>query len=130
MRRILMMVAASLVLSVPAMAQTGPVGSGLAWDQAAPTLAAAQGYIYRASFDGGGFAPVPATCAGTASPFACTIALPLQAGAHTARVSAAQVVEGQESEQAISPVFAFTLTPGQTAAPGNLRLVPPPVGGQ
>ena len=130
MRRVLLMLAASLLLSVPVQAQTGPVGSGLAWDQEAPNLAEAQGYIYRASFDGGVFAGVTATCTGAASPFACRIALPLQAGAHTARVSAARVENGQESEQAVSPVFNFTLVPGTVTAPGNLRLVPPPVGGQ
>lgn len=126
MRRVLMTMALLLV-SVPALAQTGPVGSGLAWDQAASDLAEAQSYHYRASFDDGAFATTTATCSGSSSPFSCAIALPLQVGSHTARVSAARVVNGQESEQAISPVFSFTLTPQATTPPGNLRLVPPDV---
>jgi hypothetical protein len=111
-----------------ASAQTsgGPT-SRLGWDQAAPSLAAAQGFVYEAFFDGTQtVTTLTATCTGTASPFSCVAPFPaLSTGAHSTQIRAVDTVSvvGQRLVSPLSTTFNFTLValPG---APTNVRIVP------
>lgn len=111
-----------LLLASSAQAQTATPTSRLAWDQTATTLAEASGLAYEATFDG---APIAAlsdvTCAGAASPFVCSVALPsLAAGAHAVAVQARNAVGASP----LSAAFNFTFIASPPAAPSNLRIVP------
>ena len=83
-----------VVCAVPCGAQT-PVAVGrpasLVWDQAAPDLDTANGYVYTVLADG---APVPiasTACTGSVSPFVCVTPFPLTTlGLHTVHVLAGE----------------------------------------
>lgn len=106
-----------------------PVATGtmrLGWDQAAATLADAQGYRYLAYANGATTGiVVTATCTGTASPFACSTPLPAPVtviGDHSV-VLAAQLSLGPNlwSDDARSLPFAFRVV-AVPSAPDQLRL--------
>lgn len=100
-----------------------PPGSRFAWDQTAPTLAAAQGYTYKLYTDGlSGAVPLQSVvCAAGATPgvFACDGLVPAQTAGvpHTAQITA-QGSTGAESGPSNTYAYVFTMT---TAAPVNLR---------
>jgi predicted naringenin-chalcone synthase len=114
-----------LLVGSEAYAQAVP-GDRLAWDQAAPSLAAAQGYRYKLAVDTATIGTtVTATCTGTASPFMCVAALPaLTTGAHSVRVQTFLVTStgADGGASPLSAVFNFTLS-ALPAAPVNLRIV-------
>lgn len=119
-----MIVGAVLASGIVAEAQT-PVFR-LAWDQVASTAAEATSYVYEASLDGAPLAVLSGvTCAGTASPFVCSVALPpLASTAHTIAIRAVQMVGGQRLESPLSPLFGFSFA--LPSAPQNLRILPTP----
>ena len=87
----------------------------LAWDQTAPTLAAAQAQTYYATIDGSTIAVLTATCTGTAAPFVCAAPLPaLLPGNHTLTATAVAGVV----ESAPSATFPFSVP----SSPAALRL--------
>ncbi len=94
--------------------------SKLAWDQAAPDLATAQAYTYKAYPDGTatGAALSPVTCSGASSPFVCTVPFPAFApGPHTMTVSAGN--EAGDSLPSAALSFSMVVIP---AVPVNLRI--------
>lgn len=113
------------LLPALAVAQTAVVGSEqIQFDQAAPDLATAQGYVYRLVIDGQRQAtPVAVTCQGTASPFACTVPFPpLTPGDHTLALTAAVVVNGVEAESLPSQPISVRMVVAPNP-PANLRIV-------
>lgn len=126
MRYLLTGLAIVLMASGVASAQTATPTSRLAWDQVAPSQAAAQGYVYEGAFDGGAPQSLTATCTGTASPFACVASFPaLTPGPHSVRLRAVDTttVPGTRLESSLSAAFAFTLV-ALPDAPSNLRITP------
>lgn len=133
MRRLIVtfaLVLAGLVLgATPAAAQgAGKPGDRLAWDQAAATLAEAQGLTYSGYFDGATTAAVlPSTCSGAASPFVCTAPIPpLTTGDHTVQLTASLVLslpDNRAIESAKSAVFTFRLF-AAPSTPAQIRIVP------
>lgn len=119
--RLLLMTLVALSLAAVASAQTtGTPSSKLLWDQAATDQATAQGYTYKFYADGAttGTALTGVTCAGTASPFICSVAFPaFTPGAHTVVVTASNVAG--ESSKSVSLSFTFVVIP---ATPANLRI--------
>jgi|SRR5579862_5825940 len=97
----------------------------IAWDQAAPDLATAQAFVYKASVDAAAAVTVPATCSGAASPFACQTPLPVQTvGPHTLSISAnVAQSDGTLVTSGPSTAFAFTITADAPPVPINLRLI-------
>lgn len=97
--------------------------SKLGWDQAAPDLPTANGYTYRHYDDvsATGVPLTPATCTGTASPFACQAPFPAftPGATHTVAVTAANVAG--ESLKSTPLSFTFIVIP---SVPANLRLIP------
>lgn len=76
-------VLACLVALAPAVVGQTPVWR-LQWDQPAPTLAEAQGYLYSVRVDTQAPTSLTATCAGTAPAKLCSAPLPpLTSGPHT-----------------------------------------------
>ena len=119
-RRTIATLALVLGLVAGLTAQTAIPTSNLAWDQPAPTLAAAQNYTYKYYPDTEPSATTFATvaCAGTTSPFVCVTTFPAFApGAHTIQITATNIA----GESARSAMFAFTfvVVPG---APANIRI--------
>lgn len=110
-----------VLLCVPGVvhAQTGTPASQLVWDQAAPTLAAAQAYVYRAYADGATTAStLPATCTGASSPFVCRAPFPpFTPGSHTLALTAGN--EAGESPRSAVLTFTFVLIP---SVPANVRI--------
>lgn len=116
-----------LVLWLPASshAQTANQASRLGWTEDAPSLGAALGLVYEASFNGGPFTPLLTfTCTGAASPFQCSAPLPsLTQGGQTVVLRAVAFDGPTRFESPLSAVFAFTYTPFVLpAAPSNLRI--------
>ena len=96
--------------------------NGLGWDQAAPDLATAKSYVYRAYPDAAtvGMILGNVTCSGVASPFSCRADFPaFTPGSHTVTITAANVA----GESAKSVPFSFTFIV-QPSVPTNLRIVP------
>lgn len=124
---ILLLLLTALVLPVSsASAQTANPSSRLAWDQVAPTLADANGYLYEATFDGGAVVPLAGvTCTGAASPFVCAVGFPLTfpSGAHMVQVRTVAFAGSTRLESPLSAVFNFIFL-GLPQAPTNLRIVP------
>lgn len=118
----LLCVLALLFVSVPVSAQTATSDSKLAWDQAAPSLAVAQGYTYRLKADAAAPSVVSGvTCAGTVSPFVCSIPFPaFPPGSQHALVLTA--ADGTVESLPSAP-FSFTFVVVPTA-PANLRAIP------
>ena len=111
-----------LLISGPVFAQAPATPSnGLAWDQAAPDLATAQGYVYRYYPDGAATGTIlTAVCSGAASPFSCRANFPaFTPGSHTLQTTAANAA----GESVKSSPFAFVFVV-QPAAQTNLRIVP------
>lgn len=107
------------VISVHAQPATG--SSKLAWDQAAPDLATAEGYGYRYYSDGQPMAVILAgvTCVGTASPFTCSAPFPAYPpGPHTIQLTASNAAG--ESLKSAPLAFVFVVVP---AVPTNLRIL-------
>lgn len=101
-------------------AQTAIPGSRLTWDQAAPTLAEAQGYTYTYYPEAAPPAVIltAVTCSGTASPFTCVVAFPaFTPGAHTLQLTASNIAG--ESTRSAAFAFTFVVVPG---APANIRI--------
>jgi hypothetical protein len=103
-------------------AQATPA-SKLGWDQAAADLATANAYSYKHYDDLSvtGVALAPATCTGTASPFACQAPFPAftPGATHTIAITASNVAG--ESLKSTPLSFQFIVIP---AAPTNLRIIP------
>jgi hypothetical protein len=117
-----------LGLALPAAAQTPATAtSKLGWDQAAPTLATANGYQYALYVDAGARTVLTGTaCTGTASPFVCTGALPpMTPATHTLELTTADIVSipGTTIESVKSSPFAIRLVVAPAAGTG-LRVVP------
>jgi hypothetical protein len=103
-------------------------GDKLGFDQAAASLADAQGYVYRMYLDGAATGAVlVATCGGTTSPFTCTAPLPaLTTGTHTSQLTASVVLpapDGRTIESAKSTALTFRLF-AAPAIPAGQRIVP------
>lgn len=113
-----------ILFATPALAQT-PVTplSTMAWDQAAPTLTAAQSYIYGLYIGTAPRADLPTvTCTGTASPYRCTAPVPaMTPGPHTLQLTASQLVAGVRGESAKTPPLAIVMVIAP-AAPSNFTL--------
>jgi len=96
------------------------VNQKFAWDQAALTLADAQGYTYKYYADGSttgiNFAGI--ACTGSASPFVCSVSIPaFTPGNHTITITASNIAG--ESPKSIPFAFAFVVTP---AVPTGIRI--------
>lgn len=96
----------------------------MVWDQAASTLAEAQGYSYFVIVDGARSATPLAnvTCSGTASPFVCRTSVPpMTPGDHTISLVATAVVNGVtlESQPSTPLPIRLIIAPG---APQNVRI--------
>src|SRR5215510_7867242 len=90
-----------LLFNILIQAQAIPT-SKLAFDQAAPDLASAQGYTYRYYPDGAttGTVLTGVTCTGTISPFQCEVAFPsFTPGNHTLKLTAANIA-GETAQSA------------------------------
>lgn len=104
-------------------AQATPT-SRLGWDQAAPSLAEAQGFTYKVYVDAGatGTLLTAVTCAGVTSPFQCSGAFPaLSAGVHSLQITAGNVNNGVPQESLKSNTLSLVFR--ALAAPTNLRLI-------
>lgn len=121
MRKLFLVLAACISLSIPALAQTtGVPGQKFAWDQAAPDLATAQAYTYKHYDDGAatGVAFASVVCTGAVSPFACEVLIPaFTPGAHSVLLSASNVAG--ESPKSSPFAFTFVVTPG---TPANIHI--------
>lgn len=110
-----------LAVAAPAVAQVPVTGANkIGWDQAAPTLADAQGYTYKYFADAAtaGIALAAVTCTGTTSPYQCEVPFPaFTPGNHTLTLTAGNLAG--ESAKSAPLSFAFVVTPG---APVNLRI--------
>lgn len=129
MTRILIPMVVSVLLGVgtPVAAQTIPQafpGDGLAWDQDAATLAAAQGFQYEIVLNGVA-ARRSVTCSGTASPFVCRYDLPatMASGNTISVITAIQVFPDRELRSGASPEFQFHFN-GGPGTPRNQRILP------
>jgi hypothetical protein len=112
---ILLLIASTVYAQPPA---TG--ANKLGWDQAAPTLADAQGYTYKYFPDSAttGTALVSVTCIGATSPYQCDVAFPaFTPGPHTLTLTTSNIAG--ESVKSLPLNFAFVVTPG---AATNLRI--------
>lgn len=120
MKKILFTIVILLVTST-AYAQSPPPATGgnkIGWDQSAPTLAEAQGYIYKYYPDASpsGTTLTSVTCTGDASPFKCEVAFPaFTPGNHTLALTAGNAA-GESIKSSILS-FTFIVIPG---APSNL----------
>jgi len=126
--RLLLIVAAMLVSSAQAYAQTvvdAKVSHALEWTQDAPTLEEARAYRYAAVIDGARGAELAGVaCSGAASPFTCTGQAPaFPLGAHAfALIAVQQLADGAIAESLPSTPLALLIY-AVPLAPGNLRLV-------
>jgi hypothetical protein len=113
-----------LLLPVVINAQTTVFpGQNLAWDQAAVTLADAQGYSYIYYPDGAtnGTLLSAVKCSGTTSPFKCIVPFPaFTPGAHSLTLTSRATLNGFTTESAKSLPLMFTFT--VLATPTNLRI--------
>jgi hypothetical protein len=111
------------ILTFASVASAQPPATGtskIGWDQAAPSLAEAQGYIYKYYPDSAtvGTTLNLVTCIGTISPYQCEVAFPaFTPGAHTLTITAGNIA-GESAKS--SPLnFAFVVTP---SIPTNLKI--------
>lgn len=121
MKRIFLSIILLLVASVVYAQPPATGGNKIGWDQAAPTLAEAQGYTYKYYPDSAtaGTALVSVTCAGTVSPYQCEVAFPaFTPGSHTLTITASNLAG--ESVKSTPPLsFVFVVTP---SAPSNVKI--------
>ena len=118
-KKILFVVAILLAFTAKANAQATSA-SKLVWDQAAASLAEAQGFTYKLYADGSTTANVltSTTCTGTASPFVCQNNFPaFTPGTHSITLSTSNAAG--ESAKSAPFTFTFVVVP---SVPGNLRL--------
>lgn len=113
-----------VLCAVPAFAQTPAATptSALGWNEAAPTVAAAQGYTYSYIPDGGVpiiLTPASVVCSGAVSPFACQA--PFPAFTPTSHTIALIAGNGAGDSLPSTPLaFTFVVIP---SAPTNVRIV-------
>lgn len=115
-------VGAVLVLcAVAASAQTATPSSRFALDQAAPDLATATAYTYKAYADGAATGiTIVMTCTGTASPFVCRAPIGawnpgITAGSHTVLFTASNAAG--ESLKSLPVTFQLVTVPATPSAP-------------
>ena len=90
----------------------------LQWDIIATSLTEAQSNIYNIVIDNGAVQVVAHTCAGTSSPFQCSIPMPaLTPGTHTVTIQTIEPVNGLESAR--SAPFSFSIP----SLPTGLKIV-------
>ena len=118
MKRFIAVVAFVFVAAL-ASGQTGTPSNRLAWDQAAATLLDASSMTYRVYEASATTITLPAaTCTGTASPFACSVAFPaFTPGSHTIQMTASNAAG--ESAKSAAFTFTFIVVPG---VPTNIRI--------
>ena len=105
-----------LLLILAAIGLHGQTPPKLAWDQAAPSAASAQGWTFRYYVDGGttGTTLAGVACTGASSPFVCTATFPtLTPGPHTLQLTAAATTVSES----VKSDLLFVNTP----APANVR---------
>lgn len=104
-------------------------GTILEWDQGADSLIVANGYSYQLTIDGAAPQAIPATCAGTASPFLCGLALPDQSpGLRTVTlITTTMLVDGTVLSSVPSASFTYEWVVAPATGTG-LRLRPRPAG--
>jgi hypothetical protein len=120
MKRILIAIAILLVSSVVYAQPPATGGNKLGWDQAASSLAEAQGYTYKYYPDSAttGTTLISITCVGATSPYQCEVAFPaFTPGNHTVTLTASNLAG--ESVKSAPLNFTFIVTPG---APTNLKI--------
>lgn len=105
-------------------------GNACAWDQPAQDLASAQAMHVSQVFDGGASTAVTQTCAGSVSPFTCSVPVPLSeqsVGTHTLVISGQNVdsIDGTLSSPTELVSLTYTVVPPLvTPQPGlNPRIV-------
>lgn len=115
------------LIPVTAWAQTATPTDRLGFDQAAATLAVAQGFTVSLELDGVVLPTTQAlTCTGAASPFACSTAIPaVTPGTHAVRLRVNETTNGATLSSAWSSALSFTMR-AVPATPGNVRLVSVP----
>jgi hypothetical protein len=125
-KRILLatLLATGLTIIIQAQVPNVDANDSFAWNQAANSLAEAQGYVYKYYLDGAGvgstFAGV--TCSGTASPFTCQARTPaFSNGNHSLTITAASAA----GESAPSIPFGFVFGNPPTT-PNNIRVIRAP----
>jgi hypothetical protein len=110
-----------LAFSASALAQTPATQTNkIAWDQAALSLAEAQGYTYKYYADGAatGTTLLKVTCVGNTPPYQCEVPFPaFTPGPHTLTLTASSA--GVESAQSATLAFTFAIVP---AIPANPRI--------
>lgn len=117
---------AVVLVSVPAYAQQPDVTAAdkFEWDQPAATLVEANGLRYDLELDGGPVVAVAVTCAGAASPFVCSAAIPaITPTTHVVRLRAVATVNGTELASAFSAPFSFRMRVA-ASTPMNVRIKP------
>lgn len=122
MKRLLSTITISLLFSVSLIAQGPNLGPDdfIAWNQGAPSLNDANGYVYKYYLDGAvtGSVFLTVTCTGTISPFDCKGKPPaFGPGSHTITLTAASA--SGESPQ--SPPFGFVYG-NPPISPNNIRI--------
>jgi len=111
-----------LIVPIVASAQSIVVGQqALEWDQAAATVAEANGLAYKLYVDGASGIALPSvSCKGPISPFQCKTNLPpLTSGTHDLALTAS--LNGQETNKSIPLNIQVVIV----AVPANLRIVTP-----
>lgn len=105
------------------------------WDQPAPSLADAKGYVYRYYLDGAvtGAVVIAPTCTGATSPYPCqatfTMTVP---GPHTLTITVEQPTNPAARSAPSTPVAAFTVvfsgapTPPDVVVPTTPPICPMP----
>lgn len=109
-----------LLLAAPAAAQQGSSNQKFSWDQSAPTLVDAQAYTYKYYPDSApvGIVFTGVICAGTASPFVCSVNIPaFTPGNHSIQLTASNLAG--ESTKSSPFAFVFVVTP---SVPANIRI--------
>lgn len=123
MKKILFTIVLIFITASFSYAQTPTTGkSQIGWDQEAPTLAEAQGYIYKYYADDSatGITLVSVTCSGATSPFLCQVAFPaFTPGPHNLVLTASNLA-GESLKSSPPLTFKFVVTP---ATPGNVRII-------
>jgi hypothetical protein len=97
--------------------------STLVWTQAAPTLAAAQGYTYSVYVDKNPRVDIPTvTCSGTATPFTCRApVIAMTPGSHAIQMTASSIVNDVRGESPKSAQLDVVMIIAPTT-PTNVRL--------
>lgn len=119
-----LLVCAACLVATAASAQTPPpasAGKSFGWDQAAPSLADANAYVYKFYLNGAavGVIAAPVVCSGAASPFLCVTLIPaFTPGTHAIQATASNAAG--ESPKSSPFTFTFIVTPG---TPSGFRIL-------